>query len=1411
MMNTMALVLGLVSVIALRPGTETSVALTSPADDGKTVRVTFPKGVVTNNADIVVRNAAKATVELDGRGTSYAMPRPSAGGAWGPAFEFSGGTKADGRMWNFDYNGAAARVDPGVLTDFLVRFSCDGKSRTLAFESGRLAFGSTSYLKIFQGDAGSEPLDSVLEIGPRAELSTEAGVALSHPSPKNMIRVRGGTLRMPGSVFSFGPYWGTRAKTDVPRTVSIQVSDGGLFSFGGRAGHAMALGSEKCGSTSNVTFALLADAARIEQSAPGYAVRTDGPGRHVLGFRNGSTASFACPVSLGGKAGATGELTVDGSTASFTGPLTLGAGGVAKLVASRAKLSFAAPVRVGQGSVRLGVGSEVTLSGKGALCGEGPSSVLTADGARIVVEPKGAVRPLSGFGSVQVGANGLVFASDDSVTVEQTFDSASGAKGVLRLEGAGAKRIVGDVRVATVVVTGGAVDITGACTAKIVSKEGTVVSVGGRIVSLGGRPNEKTLLRFADRSAYEIVEIDGGRGFDLARTAKRPNSTFFFDRRTNTVCTAIVPCEEYVRAWVLCSVDPDAKKDRRFTVRLTRYANAPKNDFRGRSRRGMADTAVDFDTARKERLADGRWLVEVPLATGDIQDVLYADNHDSRSELADELNRRGLRRYLDLELLGRTCAAEQPLHATTQNADPTKPSAVTVYDVALERPPCEMRMLWTEPGNIFHNDERPETKVALTVHRPGRHVLEWTVRNPEDEVVATGRLPVTASGTNTVSLAQKEPGWYRLDWTLRDGERTMLTHAASFAILGPDTRTTGCGEPPYGCGGAAGDSHYRIPDRLHDVAGPLFLKAGFRRCFWSGMPLEKSRQWKVGPAVCARFPSDWRPWRGKPPTDEELKAKIAKSLADFPAVTNCMIFHEDAPEAYRQAEEIFGGTHGTDMKDAGKRYEQALRASAFMRTNFPNVRITLGNSLACTELVADLMRRGFPKDGVDYMGLESVVRENLPERIASSALQGADMMRETARHFGYPWKPNACFESDYRRHSALGYDRQAQWYVRDLLLQQCWRFPDIYVSDLVTVGNHYAESFWGDAGVCERWPMLYPFKGYVGLATATKVLDRVTDRIHVPTGDDGVFLVAFPRRDGKVAYAFWTARGEAELELETTQDFDITDFFGRTRKPRAVSRLNWVPGKAKRFVVRASEWAGYIVADTRIVKAAKVVSRAYPEDNAEAKTFRTVADTRNFDAWTVSNGFVRAVDRPFGKYPCRRPGKGVARAVNDPEKGAVIELELTDPDLSLPVNVDEYTTLLLKKPVPLDGKPLELGMWVKGNSGWGGVYFIIRDAHGRLVSNSGLAQYGEMDYSGRTTVCFSGWHYVTADLTSWGIRRPWMHWTCATFSDYPASLAGVAFSAQSRPLVLDERGPRRQFIRIGSFGVRGDKSREEKR
>ena len=926
---------------------------------------------------------------------------------------------------------------------------------------------------------------------------------------------------------------------------------------------------------------------------------------------------------------------------------------------------------------------------------------------------------------------------------------------------------------------------------------------------------------FADTNRF--VRVDYARPFDVGLSVRRPSSTVNIDRKSDAACLTVVPAEEDVRAWVLCAADPSPEKDPAFTVRLTRYVSGKAEHFLGRGKNAMADSLVELAGAAKRRVGEttvnGRtvplWLVEVPLRTGDvIQDLVFTDRNGDYELLADELKAKGLTGrpgYLDFEILGRLKTVREAFTDARVDSDPAYTSAVQVVSVALEKPSCEMEMAWIRPGNVFWNDERPETQVKLRVKRPGDHRLVWTISTAEGAAAGGGERKIAADETLTVDLAQREPGWYRIDWTLFDGARTMLTHRSSYALLGEVHRQSGRGEPPYGCLGVFG-AHYRLDEKTQqDVAGELLDKVGFRRSWqYDFMTPANREKYRFGGPIAVRLDDilrhpDW--------TDERLKAEVDRRIAEEPSLKMALIFWEHAQDPYRQAEEITGGVHDpkTDFKDADRYFAQAVRLAKFVRRNYPDFRILIGNSLGASELVAEMLRRGFPKDGVDYMGLESVVRENLPERIASSALQGADMMRETARHFGYPWKPNACFESDYRRHSMLGYDRQAQWYVRDLLLQQCWRFPDIFVSDLVTVGNHYAESFWGDAGVCERWPMLYPFKGYVGLATATKVLDRVTDRIHVPTGDDGVFLVAFPRRDGKVAYAFWTARGEAELELETTAPFAITDFFGRTRRPRAVSKLNWMPGRTKRFAVKASEWAGYIVADARIVKAAKVVSRAYPEDNAEAKTFRTVADTRNFDAWTVSNGFVRAVDRPFGKYPCRRPGKGVARAVNDPEKGAVIELELADPDLSLPVNVDEYTTLLLKKPVPLDGKPLELGMWVKGNSGWGGVYFIVQDAHGRWECNCGLKQYGEMDYSGRTTVCFSGWRYMTFDLTAWGLRRPWMHWTCATFSDYPASLVGIAFAAPSRPLVLDERLPRRQVIRIGSFGIRGDKSREEKR
>ncbi|NLF68454.1 MAG: hypothetical protein GX575_05285 [Candidatus Anammoximicrobium sp.] len=82
--------------------------------------------------------------------------------------------------------------------------------------------------------------------------------------------------------------------------------------------------------------------------------------------------------------------------------------------------------------------------------------------------------------------------------------------------------------------------------------------------------------------------------------------------------------------------------------------------------------------------------------------------------------------------------------------------------------------------------------------------------------------------------------------------------------------------------------------------------------------------------------------------------------------------------------------------------------------------------------------------------------------------------------------------------------------------------------------------------------------------------------------------------------------------------------------------------------------------------------------------------------------------------PYRTLGRYAVRQIADPEKGMCVELELVEPNLALPTVFHEYAVLKLKRPVTLAGKPNSLGLWVKGNSGWGQVYWVLEDARGQL-------------------------------------------------------------------------------------------------
>ena len=220
--------------------------------------------------------------------------------------------------------------------------------------------------------------------------------------------------------------------------------------------------------------------------------------------------------------------------------------------------------------------------------------------------------------------------------------------------------------------------------------------------------------------------------------------------------------------------------------------------------------------------------------------------------------------------------------------------------------------------------------------------------------------------------------------------------------------------------------------------------------------------------------------------ESNLVAVIRQRLAENPNCKVAMIFHEHAPIG-GPAPEIFGlEPRDKHLKQGKKQAEEANRYGAFMRKHFPEVKILVGNSLVCGEFIAELIRNGFKEEYADYMGLEVMGNEVLPELQHPLTTQAAELMQLVAKRFGYTkWGVDQCFESNFRQDAVVGAEEQASYYVRDILLSYIWGFPDIYVGGLADCANQYEMSAWGNDGFCTRYPYLYPKRCYVAVATAT--------------------------------------------------------------------------------------------------------------------------------------------------------------------------------------------------------------------------------------------------------------------------------------------------------------------------------------
>ncbi len=921
-------------------------------------------------------------------------------------------------------------------------------------------------------------------------------------------------------------------------------------------------------------------------------------------------------------------------------------------------------------------------------------------------------------------------------------------------------------------------------------------------------------VRLADDTIPFIVK--DGANYDLAETVKQEEvfarsypslrNVFF---RPEYSCLFTVPCAQYTRAWVLCALEDDPQKHPLINARVARYIYST-GAYSGRGFNATANTTVDvLKTGIKVGTLEvgGKILplyrVEIPLATGNIQDIVFSDN---RGTLL-----RQIGRYLDFELTGKLIGLCHPLGDRRFFPDPEYPSSVHVFGVTLEKPAAEMEVKTVQSGNIFHNDEVPELIVETRPQKDGDFNLRWEIRNPEGEKVGSGEKKVDpkTNGTHKISLAQKELGWYQIDFNLYDKDRLLLTHNASFALLGRDTRKAGLDDSPYGTWNYGG-AHYTSADA--ETYGPVLLKAGFRRSAGAAGTKHRTEselaEWKLSTVTVDTKGAD----------EAEIEASIRKTLEQFPHANNAMIFHEaPSKNGYAIAPELIGQKceDGAEEKTADERWARARMIAKVVRKKFPQLRILVGNTMASTELVAEGMRRKFPEKYADYMGLEVVGRSSLPERQWEGSLQAAELMLATAKKFGYSkWKVDACFESNYRLDAQIGAVNQAEWYVRDILTSYTYDFPDIYLAVIMDCGNTYAGSFWGSSGLCKRDPYIYPKKSYVGVATATKMLDQVKRNRSFPTGSKTVYALEMARADGKLVYPLWTSRGTAELTIKLADsNYELFDFYGRERKLELKNNsLALVVDTATKYLIVPKP-----------IESIACGPRRYPRDIPPADV-KIVNAMDKAAEWELAKDKEPLLEKTSGVVmPFRTLGDYTMKQVSDPEKGECLELELVHPDRKLPEIFYEYAVLRLKEPVVLPGKANTVGIWIKGNSGWGQIFWEIEDAQGRRGISCGTPVHNAdvFDYDGRVSICFDGWNFISMpvtaksaipDLSTGSIYNLWNYGTAWDEDDlkeeadeltYPLKLKGVAFAAQSRPLFLNERAPHQQVIRLKDVSVSG--------
>ncbi len=772
------------------------------------------------------------------------------------------------------------------------------------------------------------------------------------------------------------------------------------------------------------------------------------------------------------------------------------------------------------------------------------------------------------------------------------------------------------------------------------------------------------------------------------------------------------------------------------------------------------------------------YLGTFPLALGDYMGLMEPDmKPEGRGRLSP---------YIDIEIFGpriiRTSAY------VSSHLKPTgEDSAVNLFGATLEKAPAFLRMTPAQPAYIFLEDEKPETSMTIKAKDAGKYQLELKILNLRDckmkpalydweessekplrTILLEKELEAGAESTFDLDLAMQKKGHYATRLNLyRNGER-ILTHPGGFVLLGKPDRRAGKQDSPY--------SMWWLPYGVHctwtDLATGYDImtrKLGVHKFSYAPFAMGFVRNLAAGkhPELAGAViqPAQMR-YNGIPANIRNDDAKMAefieKSYGEmwklYPDVKSALIFHESYGDT--TPPEVFGIKKELTEQEKERDLTFVRMANAlckWYRKNHPDVKLIFGNNTSSTAVVAALLRSGFDPKYIDMIGMETPGQGCMPERIWQGGVQGQLYMKELLKYYNLNIPLTECYEYTARPARLVGYGYE--YHIRDTLMAYAGGYDQFDMGGLQTAGGVYTQSIWG-GGLLLPEPYRYPTPSVAAVFTMTNVLDQAVFEKAVPTGSNSVYVQEYSRKRGDYVYAAWAPAGENTVEFVFPENakIEFVDMYGDN-----------LPVKKGTFTKNVNAVPFYLISSQKITGCA-VGKRTYPPVPPDTEVVAPLADTNE----------VLPVERPF--YPktdfAYINGKFSTAAVQDEERGKCLEIKLAKQGKISPLRMEYYKLKLLNRPV-IHGNMDWIGLWVKGDSGWGKISFEMVDAEGGKLLSDGIWH----DFDCNLTINHDGWRFMRFpfgkmdyDTLNPSLGNRWQSssgWKNTKPAKYPLTITGI--------------------------------------